>query len=209
MPEPLEVRPLLAVDAPAYRTHQVVPRVFSPAQCRRIIELADGLAVDSGDLVGADGATDVEQFRRSRLSWLPFDERSAWVYEKLAEVAERTNQMWRFDLTGFTEDLQVTRYDEPGAFYTWHQDGLDGEVAGRKLSMVVQLTDPTTYEGAELELLEVVEDYGDEQAAAWRTATRRQGAVVAFPAFEYHRVTPLVRGERRSLVCWVGGPPFR
>ncbi|MDZ7732078.1 MAG: 2OG-Fe(II) oxygenase [Acidimicrobiia bacterium] len=114
-----------------------------------------------------------------------------------------------FELTGFTEDLQFTSYDETGAFYTWHQDGLDGEVAGRKLSIVIQLSASTDYEGSDLELLDVVEDYPAEDLAAWRRRVRRRGTAVLFPAFEYHRVTPLVRGTRHSLVCWIGGPPFR
>jgi PKHD-type hydroxylase len=73
----------------------------------------------------------------------------------------------------------------------------------------VQLSDPATYEGSDLQLLEVVEDYDDADGGAWRSRVRRRGTVIAFPAFEYHRVTPLESGVRHSLVCWVGGPPFR
>jgi PKHD-type hydroxylase len=120
-----------------------------------------------------------------------------------------SHQTYGFDLAGFTEDLQFTTYDRPGSFYTWHQDGLDGAVAGRKLSLVVQLSDPASYEGSDLELLDVAEDYSDDDRAAWRTRARRRGTVIAFPAFEYHRVTPLISGTRHSLVCWIGGPPFR
>ena len=118
------------------------------------------------------------------------------------------NRRYDFDLIGFTEDLQFTEYDGAGAFYTWHQDGLDGALAVRKLSMVVQLSDPDDYVGGELEFFALD---GDESATASdrRVAMRTQGTVVVFPSFEYHRVAPLRSGVRRSLVCWVGGPAFR
>jgi hypothetical protein len=56
------------------------------------------------------------------------------------------------DLIGLSEDLQFTECDDAEAFHTWHQDGLVGELAGRKLSLVVQLSDPDDYEGGDLGL---------------------------------------------------------
>jgi PKHD-type hydroxylase len=205
----LELRPILPAPRRHYHTHQVFPKVFTAKQCERIVSMVEALEVSDGQLVGLDGDLHDAQYRQSRLSWLGFDDSTAWIFERLRAVAARANAQWQLELTGFTEDLQVTRYDEAGSFYTWHQDGLDGDVATRKLSMVVQLSDPATYDGCELELLEVAEDYDDEQRAAWQRRARARGTVVAFPAFEYHRVTPLVRGTRLSLVCWIGGPPFR
>ena len=74
---------------------------------------------------------------------------------------------------------------------------------------MVQLSDPDDYDGADLELFQVVEDYSEDELAEHRAASRACGAVVVLPAFEYHRVTPLRSGVRRSLVSWVSGPPFR
>lgn len=209
--EPLVGRPMLpSVEPPPYRTFEIHPRVFTPRQCDRII--AAGLAstlVDAA-LEGDDGAgiTD-EGIRRSRTSWLPPDEEHWWIYEKLAKVAERANRRYGFDLTGFGEDLQFTAYDEPGAFYSWHQDGLDGGVSNRKLSIVVQLSDPDDYSGGDLQFFETIEDYEPEQLAEFREATRERGTAIVFPAFEYHRVLPVREGCRYSLVSWISGPPFR
>jgi PKHD-type hydroxylase len=64
----------------------------------------------------------------------------------------------------------------------------------------VQLSDPADYDGGELEFMmhrSVVQ------------AERAQGTVVLFPSFLQHRVRPVTRGVRRSLVFWVHGPPFR
>ena len=124
-------------------------------------------------------------------------------------MAERANRRYGFSIDGLAEDLQFTIYDRPGAFYTWHQDGLDAEVSHRKLSIVVQLTEPSRYSGADLEFLEVDADYDDVQRDEFHSRCRRQGTAVVFPSFEFHRVTPLVAGVRHSLVCWVAGPPFR
>jgi PKHD-type hydroxylase len=187
----------------------VFEAAFSPRQCDRIIELGEALATEGGGLEDG-GSRDVDvSLRRSQIAWLAPDEGATWVYDKLATLAARANRVYGFELTGFVEDLQYTVYDRPGAFYTWHQDGLDGEVASRKLSLVVQLSGPRDYEGGELQFLDVVEDYSPAEQARWRSATRSRGTVVAFPAFEYHCVSPLVSGVRRSLVGWVAGPRFR
>jgi len=42
------------------------------------------------------------------------------------------------------------------------------------------------------------------------TAIKKQrGLIVAFPAWTLHRVTPVVKGSRQSLVAWISGPAFK
>ncbi|HKY13710.1 MAG TPA: 2OG-Fe(II) oxygenase [Microthrixaceae bacterium] len=204
-------RPLLIEPpAPPYRTHEIHPRVFTPRQCDRIVALGTELVSAEALLEGGDGdeVHDVE-LRRSRTAWIAPDDNTWWIFEKLASLVEKVNRRYGFELTGFGEDLQFTTYDGPGSFYSWHQDGLDGEVATRKLSFVVQLSAEDDYDGGELQLFDVVEDYDREELAAFTELTRERGTVVAFPSFEYHRVLPMRRGCRHSLVAWVSGPPFR
>jgi PKHD-type hydroxylase len=165
-------------------------------------------AAEAGLEDGAERGAD-PGLRRAQVAWLGPEEGNAWAYDKLAGLTARANRVYGFELTGFIEDLQYTVYGQPGSFYTWHQDGLDGEVASRKVSLVVQLSDPGDYRGADLEFLDVVDDYSRAEQRRWLKASRGRGSVIAFPAFEYHRVTPLLSGVRRSLVCWVGGPRFR
>lgn len=194
---------------PPYRSHVVVPRVLTPAQCDRVVALGADRPPEPAALVGDPATTADTGLRRSRVTWIPPEGPTAWLFERLAAVVERANRQWGFELTGFGEDLQLTTYDEPGAFYTWHQDGLDADVATRKLAVVVQLTDPDDYDGADLQLFEVVADLHDDELAEWTASCRARGTAVVFPAFEYHRVTPLRAGVRHSLVAWVSGPPFR
>ncbi len=173
------------------------------------MELGLGLPGSRGELHEQEDVSPESSIRDSATAWLPSDERTAWIHDRLAGVAEWANRAYGFDLDGFVEDLQFTSYDRAGAHYTWHQDGLDGELGHRKLSIVVQLTDPAEYRGGDLEFLEVAEDYDAGQRADYLGSVRRQGAAVVFPAFEFHRVLPLRSGVRHSLVAWIGGPPFR
>jgi len=85
------------------------------------------------------------------------------------------------------------------AHYTWHMDR-GSDITPRKLSIVIQLSSPDQYQGGDLELF---------FAEPHVTAPRGLGDATAFASFVMHRVTPVTRGVRRSLVVWVGGPGFR
>jgi PKHD-type hydroxylase len=138
--------------------------------------------------------------RRSQVSWLQKTQETAWVFEKLAHVAASLNaQYYRFDLTGFGEALQLTNYNQSeNGMYGWHQDY--GGTVSRKLSLVVQLTDPSEYEGGNLQVM----TSGQPQ-----TVRKQRGLIAAFPAYNLHQVTPVTQGRRQSLVAWVSGPAFR
>jgi PKHD-type hydroxylase len=123
-----------------------------------------------------------------------------WLYRKLAELAIMTNnQRYLFDILGFKQELQLTRYSE-GDFFDWHLDfGVDG-ISTRKLSMTIQLLDPDDYEGGDLEFMikqNIVK------------APRKKGTVIIFTSFILHRITPITKGTRQSIVGWVVGPPYR
>ncbi len=193
---------------PGYENHLLFPAVFSGAECGLLVDLGAALRAEPAALEGEQAMLD-DQLRSATTAWMGRTAETDWVFERLQETADKANEQFRFDLTGVGEDLQYTVYGEPGSFYTWHQDGLDGEVATRKLTLVAQLSDPGGYEGGELEFLDIAEDWSAAERDGWLSESRLQGSVIAFPAFEQHRVLPLRSGERRSLVCWMGGPPFR
>ena len=138
--------------------------------------------------------------RRSQVSWIQKTQETAWVFEKLAQVASSLNaQYYNFDLTGFGEGLQLTNYNQSeNGMYGWHQDY--GGAVSRKLSLVVQLADPSEYEGGNLQVL----TSGQPQ-----TVRKQRGLIAVFPAYVLHQVTPVTQGTRQSLVAWVSGPAFR
>ena len=159
---------------------------------------ADNQAKVGGNPTGEDLA----KIRRSQVSWLNKTPDTAWVFEKLAHAASSLNaQFYRFDLTGFTEALQLTNYNgsEKG-MYGWHQDYGGKLSPSRKLSMVLQLTDPSQYEGGNLQILT-----GGEPV----NVRKQRGLIVAFPSYVLHQVTPVTGGSRQSLVTWISGPAFK
>jgi PKHD-type hydroxylase len=193
-------------------TFDLFPAVLGPRQCDAVVAMGESAlaAARAGTTTrGAVVGDAHDGVRDSAVAWLGRDDGSEWLFAKLEALAARANRRWGLELRGFEEELQFTDYDRPGAHYSWHHDGLDAGVEHRKLSIVVQLSGPADYDGAALEFLEVVEDWDAGRRSQWEALARARGSAVVFPAFEYHRVTPLRRGRRRSLVAWVSGPPFR
>ena len=149
---------------------------------------------------GTTGSVNPE-IRRSELNWLYKDCECAWVFERLAHVASKLNaDYFGFELTGFGEPIQLTNYLEARqGNYTWHQD-FGAEGSSRKLSMVLQLSDPNEYEGGELQILTKKEP---------TSIQKKRGLITVFPAWTLHQVTPVVKGTRQTLVTWISGPAFK
>lgn len=142
-----------------------------------------------------------ENIRRSNVSWLQSSSDTKWLFDKLAHVVSSLNeQYYRFDLRGFGEALQLTNYnDVDSGMYTWHQDyGAAG--ISRKLSVVVQLTDPAQYDGGNLQVFTGLEPCN---------IRKEKGLIAVFPSYTLHQVTPVTRGSRQSLVSWITGPSFK
>jgi PKHD-type hydroxylase len=139
--------------------------------------------------------------RRSVLSWLTPTDSNLWVYQKLSGIVSRMNaDSYNFDLTGFGEDIQLASYGEDRqGMYSWHKDMLEQGIS-RKLSLVLQLSNPDDYEGGELQIL----DRKDPM-----TVEKKRGKICIFPSWTLHQVTPVTKGNRQSLVAWVSGPPFK
>jgi PKHD-type hydroxylase len=148
---------------------------------------------------GGEGVVN-PNIRRSQVSWLVNNNDTKWVFEKLADVVSRMNaQHFRFDLTGFGEALQLTNYDQSeNGMYGWHLDFGGG--VSRKLSITVQLTDPSGYEGGNLQVM----TSGQPQ-----NIRKQRGLIAIFPSYVLHQVTPVTQGSRQSLVAWVSGPAFK
>ena len=157
-------------------------------------------AEQNAEVGGGAGGVVNANVRRSQVSWLHNTSDTKWVFDKLANVASKINaQHFRFDLTGFGEPLQLTNYDQSeNGMYGWHQDYGGG--ISRKLSMAVQLTDPSEYEGGNLQML----TSGEPQ-----NVRKQRGLIAIFPSYVLHQVTPVTQGSRQSLVAWVSGPAFK
>ena len=170
--------------------------VFSPDECDEIIEMGERQNLIRG------GTFDQrrDNYRDSFVTFLYPSIVTEWVFRRIAATAQMfTDRYFGFDLTGIQEGIQFTRYNAPGEHYHEHVDASYG-TATRKLSLVVQLSDPADYEGGSLELLHLAEP---------TVMSSKRGTALAFPSYTLHRVTPVTSGTRYSLVVWVTGPPFR
>ena len=173
---------------------------FSDEQLNWLQQKAKEATTDAqvGSTIG--GVVDAN-IRRSELNWLHKDRECAWVFERLASVASSLNaDHFGFELTGFGEALQLTNYrEEKQGNYTWHQDFGSAGIS-RKLSMVLQLSDPNEYEGGELQILTKKEPINIQ---------KKRGLITVFPVWTLHQVTPVTKGTRQTLVTWVSGPAFK
>lgn len=161
------------------------------------------LPAEKAIIAGLSKEEEYDAIRKSKTAWVSLNADTVWLYDRMAYVARMINsQYWRFDLNGFVEDFQYTVYDEPNSHYTWHTDTVkhvDGRTP-RKMSMVLQLSNPEDYTGGDLQI-----KGGPDDA----TIPRERGLITLFPSYTLHRVTPLESGTRKSLVVWVSGPPFK
>ena len=99
---------------------------------------------------------------------------------------------------GFSENFQYTIYHGiEGGHYDWHVDHGPLKLQ-RKFSISVQLSDASDYEGCDLEF-----HAGNRRSKPLRAL---RGAVIAFPSYVLHRVTPCTKGTRKALVAWTTGP---
>lgn len=194
-------QPVRYIGTPTQREpNDLVTRVafvddfLSPDECSRIIAQAESSQAFAG-LTGAAGKRD--QARDSTVRFLWPQPETRWLFDKLEYAVQRLNEGYRFDLGGFYEGAQVAAYSA-GGHYDWHLDVGEQYYSNRKLSLSVQLSPASEYDGGELEF-----------RATDEPAPRQQGALIVFPSFLLHRVKPVTRGQRHSLVSWVSGPPFR
>jgi len=159
--------------------------------------------VDYGKIFSTNELEEVKNYRNSKIGWIPQDDEFSWLYDRIATYTREANDaIWHLDIVGMQEQAQYGVYEgsETG-HYDWHIDlGSDGLPARRKISVVVQLTDPEEYEGGELQI-----KIKKDNTTVWK----KRGGVCCFPSFYLHKVTPVTKGTRKSLVLWNSGPPLR
>jgi PKHD-type hydroxylase len=176
--------------------------VFTPEECKKIIEFANkkGSKAEAGVYTKNNTSVVNHKIRKNKVVWLNERDDLGWMYEKLSNIIPAINdQYFKFDLYGFCEDIQFTEYGPKGDHYKQHMDKvLYG--TSRKLSIVVQLTDPKEYKGGELQIFE-----GGEPVVV----TKQQGMATFFPSYMLHQVTPVTKGMRHTLVMWIAGKNFK
>ena len=174
--------------------------IFTPEQCQLIINAGRSEPVQNGQVGGgAAGVVDTKT-RTSHISWIPFNKMPE-MYSTLEQIVNKTNNNhFGFEGIKITEQAQYTEYPS-GGFYDWH---IDSDVVGmneppvRKISMTCLLSHESEFEGGGLELM-----------SDGKIARPKQGQAIFFASYIRHRVIPITKGVRKSLVMWFGGPSFK
>ena len=125
---------------------------------------------------------DTDNHRSSKIKWIPHEEPFMDLYFKCRDYIGNQN------------------------YYDWHVDIGPTFASYRKLSMVIQLSNPEEYEGGDLQIFDPI--VSDENFP-YKSVPKKKGSIIVFPSFLPHRVTPVTGGIRKSLVWWVGGDHLR
>ena len=173
--------------------------IFTAKLCKEIIDLSSTLKKEQGKIYSKDARDYDKKRRHSTISWIPFNKMQP-MYDDLIHLIQKINRNhFGFSNVQITEPAQVSEYSK-GQFYHWHTDSSIDMVAEppvRKLSMTLLLNDPSKFEGGNLEI------------AGKNLSPMKQGHAAIFASFLQHRVTPVTKGVRKSLVVWFSGEPFK
>lgn len=169
---------------------------FSKEECQTIVDIAKNKNLIEGTI----GEKSRANIRNSKISWLYPHDNMDWVFRRVTDIVLSLNErFFKFDLFGINEGFQFTNYQAPSGKYGKHVDR-SINIAVRKLSISIQLTNPKKYEGGDLYL------YNDDEKIPM---DKTQGTLIMFPSYVLHEVTTVTKGERNSLVTWVTGPQFK
>jgi PKHD-type hydroxylase len=172
-------------------------QVFTKEECEKIIEIGNKAEKIDGTL--KNNLLDYA-LRKSKVAWIKPEPENRWIYERITNCVNILNDnFFHFDLFGMMEYLQFSEYNAPDDHMTEH---IDQYVGGsiRKLSISIQLSDPNDYEGGDLKII----DCADPSAVK-----KDQGTAIAFPSFMLHKVEPVIKGTRYTIVAWVSGNSFK
>ena len=188
------------------------------------IAVTGGVSSDDKNNYNVDGTLkkralkNLQKKRKSDICWM----NDSWIYKEIHPYIHQANRLagWNFQWD-WSESCQFTKY-EPGQFYDWHCDSWEvpydkpndpntnGKI--RKLSVTISLSDPSEYEGGNLEFdFRNNADWAENRKAKVKECTeiRPRGSIIVFPSFCWHRVNPVTKGTRYSLVIWNLGWPFK
>ncbi len=174
--------------------------VYSPGEIDRINAIAE--TVPPKRVVVGEKLEYKPEGNRSHVRHLLPTRETQWVYQKLIDAISILNaNTYQFDITGTDEPLYHVTYEgaEEG-HYAWHIDVGNDSQPQRKLSITFQMSDPSEYEGGDLEF---------NRTGSIEVAPKKKGQLILFPSYVLHRVTPVTSGVRRAMVAWINGPPFR
>ncbi len=179
---------------------------FTKEQCDFILE--EGLKIPSKKAsMGVSDEIFNDDYRRSEIRFIHQEPKFQFLFDEIWKMAIQANHdFFNFHITRLSF-IQLAEYssDIQGE-YKRHHDvfWMNGDPHfHRKLTCVIQLTDPTTYEGGDFEMYDLSQNSPDKEEI------RQQGTAIFLPSFISHAALPVTKGTRHSLAVWMEGPKWR
>ena len=176
--------------------------------CKKILKAGRKKIIEEATTFGK-----TKNKRNCKVAWI----NDTWIYDILNPFIHTANKEagWNFQWD-WNESSQFTIY-EKGHYYGWHTDQspdcfkhkskhIDGKT--RKLSLTLQLTDKTKYEGGDFQFMWIDKNKKDLLNVITVDDAKDIGTIIIFPSFIQHQVLPITKGKRESLVNWSVGKPF-
>tara|TARA_R100000152_G_C6781913_1_gene217604 strand:- start:8406 stop:8996 length:591 start_codon:yes stop_codon:yes gene_type:complete len=187
-------------------------QAFTESECNEIVNIGLSSELGSGvigDGVWGNGSVTDTEYRNSDLRFIhQKDPGTNWIFDKMWRLAIDANKHWFGFHLEEIESFQFTQYDgSKQQHYKEHVDvfWVTNKPSHRKLSAVLQLSNPDAYVGGDLEFNRI-DEYPDE---GQKQEMKMKGSIIFFPSFVYHYVSPVTLGMRHSLVMWIDGPKWR
>lgn len=193
-----------------YTNHRlyIIENAFTREECEKAVKSFEKYPCEKG-LVGdpvdndPDGAYTLRErpvLRDCYVTYAEREEHNLWLHRRLERLMQDANdRFWKFDITDYSQPLRMMTYHAGNHFGSLHADHGPKETCFRKLTAILQASDPDTYEGGDFEM----------PGEPIPPEARKQGSVLIFPAYLIHRVTPVTKGTRHSIIHRAIGPWFR
>lgn len=182
---------------------------FSEQELSEIQKLENSFDFSEAETFNGSILEKNQRIRKSKINFFSRNNENNWVFDRFNTIIKSINdEFYGFELNGYNQ-IQYTIYNsEDEGTYGWHMDTLLGKNINqteetRKLTLVMLLSDPRAdFVGGEFQM-----NLSNEENA--ETIFLTKGKLIAFPSWMIHRVKPVIRGIRKSLVIWVEGPKFK
>jgi len=190
-------------------------KAISNEICDKIYELGFSQKSKIGTVGTQVTGKKLKKVRNSNVSWL----NDQWIYKTIDPFFITANRSadWNFDFD-YYESCQFTKYSK-GQHYTWHADGFPEAYNDpnnlnyynkiRKLSGVLFLSHPKEYKGGEFLFDLRNKENQKSNIIPLNKEICAKGTIVIFPSFVWHKVKPVIKGKRHTLVIWALGKKFK
>ena len=177
-------------------THKIIPNLLTKEECDLVLKFSlENLTLNTATTLSNNGSYYETNRRKSNIAFYPYYEKFPFILEKISKLLQESISVKGFDLDYNDTRFQFTEY-KIGDYFQWHTDSNGKQITqcDRYCSLVIQLNNE--YEGGGLEL-KLSED-------STIIVEKGVGNTIIFMSNIEHRVTPVEKGNRYTLVNWVG-----